>query len=82
MKNQHKSYIVILLVNRLPRMMNKTLLTNDARVNRIRIAIHPFFLSLCIQLRCNLLRDALPFFLILRPRISFQRGIPQVCCLS
>ena len=26
-----KSYIEILLVNRLPRMMNKTLLTNDAR---------------------------------------------------
>ena len=51
-------------------------------VNRIRTAIHPFFLSLCIQLLSDLLRDALPFFLILRPRISFQRGIAQVCGLS
>ena len=50
-------------------------------VNRIRIAIHPFFLSLCIQLCCNFLRDALPIFHTLCLRISFQRGIPQICRL-
>ena len=41
-----------------------------------------FFLSLCIQRLSNLLRDALLIFLILCPRISFQRGIAQFCCLS
>ena len=50
-------------------------------VNRIRIAIHPFFLSLCIQLRCHLLRDAPSFIFALCPRVSFQRGIPQICRL-
>ena len=50
-------------------------------VNRIRIAIHPFFLSLCIQLRGNFLRDTLPIFLTLCPRVTLQRGIPQICRL-
>ena len=43
----------------------------------------PLFFLLCfVQRLGNLLRDALPFFLILRPRISFQRGVPQVCGLT
>ena len=41
-----------------------------------------FFLSCFIQSLSDLLRDALPIFLVFCPRISFQRGIPQVRCLT
>mgnify|MGYP001440724822 CR=1 FL=1 len=40
------------------------------------------FLSFFVQRLRNLLRDALPFLLTLCPRISFQRGIPQIRCLT
>ena len=50
-------------------------------VNRVRTAIHSF-LSLCVECFGNFLRDALPIFLVFCPRISFQRGIPQVRCLT
>ena len=43
----------------------------------------PLFFLLCfVQRLGNLLRDALPIFLVFCPRISFQRGIPQVRCLT
>ena len=41
-----------------------------------------FFLSCFVQRLGNLLRDALPIFLVFCPRISFQRGIAQVRCLT
>ena len=43
----------------------------------------PLFFLLCfVQRLGNLLRDALPIFLVFCPRISLQRGIPQVRCLT
>ena len=41
-----------------------------------------FFLSCFVRSLGDLLRDALPIFLVFCPRISFQRGIPQVCGLT
>ena len=40
-----------------------------------------FFLSCFVQSLGDLLRDALPIFLVFCPRISFQRGVPQICRL-
>ena len=51
-------------------------------VNRVRTAIHPSFLSLCVERLGNLLRDALSFLFALRPCVPFQRGIAQFCCLT
>ena len=41
-----------------------------------------FFISHCVEFHSDLLRDALSFIFALCPRISFQRGIPQFCCLT
>ena len=79
---KYKSIVKISPVNRQLRIINKTLLPKDKRVESHSHSNSTLlFLSLCIQCLGDFLRDALPFFLILRPRISFQCGIAQVCRL-